>query len=152
MPERKMTTLIEWYEYNDTNTDERHLTYLEFPSEFVCQNIQLLKPSLAEEEQRRSQEFADWLLHVGDGELRKPDEEDADDTCWLDILAHFCVTPDKKKAQSLIDFIYDEDTTQKATILIHQEKAICVPKNDTVDVISTQIFSRFEGEIINIPK
>ncbi|GJT50394.1 DNA helicase [Tanacetum coccineum] len=44
------------------------------------QNIQLLKPSLAEEEQRRSQEFADWLLHVGDGELRKPDEEDADDT------------------------------------------------------------------------
>ncbi|GJY37893.1 DNA helicase [Tanacetum coccineum] len=56
----------------------------------------LLKPGLDEEEQRRSQEFADWLLHVGDGELRKPDEEDADDTCWLDILAHFCVTPDKK--------------------------------------------------------
>ncbi|GJT42283.1 DNA helicase [Tanacetum coccineum] len=35
MPGKKKTTLTEWYVYNNENTDGRHLTYLDFPSEFV---------------------------------------------------------------------------------------------------------------------
>nr|GFA02595.1 DNA helicase [Tanacetum cinerariifolium] len=35
MPEKKKTTLTEWYVYNNQNTDGRHLTYLDFPSEFA---------------------------------------------------------------------------------------------------------------------
>nr|GEZ25342.1 helitron helicase-like domain-containing protein [Tanacetum cinerariifolium] len=35
IPEKKKTTLTEWYVYNNENTDGRHLTYLDFPSEFV---------------------------------------------------------------------------------------------------------------------
>nr|GEX32521.1 DNA helicase [Tanacetum cinerariifolium] len=35
MPEKKKTTLTEWYIYNNENTNGRHLTYLDFPSEFV---------------------------------------------------------------------------------------------------------------------
>nr|GEX06196.1 DNA helicase [Tanacetum cinerariifolium] len=34
MPDKK-TTLIEWYVYNNENTNGKHLTYLDFPSEFV---------------------------------------------------------------------------------------------------------------------
>ncbi|GJS47646.1 hypothetical protein Tco_0597767 [Tanacetum coccineum] len=33
--EKKKTTLTEWFVYNKENTDGRHLTYLNFPSEFV---------------------------------------------------------------------------------------------------------------------
>nr|GEV64297.1 DNA helicase [Tanacetum cinerariifolium] len=248
MPECKMTMLIEWYEYNDANTDGRHLTYLKFSSKFVwspidvrtisdqvlptycarwealallsddkecdivlkeatnigsssklslkdlmgmpdvlfggkmvilggdfrqtlpikkgalkfelitssiaeselctlCQNMWPLKPGLDKEEQRRSQEFADWLLHVGDGELRKPNEEDADDTCWLDIPAHVCVTPDQKGRDKLIDFIYDEETLKRPTTANLQEKAIVCLKNETTDVINTHILSAVEGDI-----
>nr|GEV98373.1 DNA helicase [Tanacetum cinerariifolium] len=32
---KKKTTLTEWRHYNEWNTDGRHLTYLDFPSEFV---------------------------------------------------------------------------------------------------------------------
>ncbi|GJR52714.1 DNA helicase [Tanacetum coccineum] len=32
---KKKTTLTEWYVYNNENTDDRHLTYLDFPSKFV---------------------------------------------------------------------------------------------------------------------
>ncbi|GJT88962.1 DNA helicase [Tanacetum coccineum] len=32
---KKKTTLREWLHYNEWNTDSRHLTYLDFPSEFV---------------------------------------------------------------------------------------------------------------------
>ena len=33
--DRKLTTLTEWFAYNIENEDGRHLTYLQFPSEFV---------------------------------------------------------------------------------------------------------------------
>ncbi|GJZ67944.1 DNA helicase [Tanacetum coccineum] len=36
LPEKKRKTLTEWFVYNNENTDGRHLTYLDFPSEFVC--------------------------------------------------------------------------------------------------------------------
>nr|GEZ54971.1 hypothetical protein [Tanacetum cinerariifolium] len=35
MPEKKKMTLTKWYVYYDQNTDGRHLTYLDFPSEFA---------------------------------------------------------------------------------------------------------------------
>ncbi|GKB20503.1 DNA helicase [Tanacetum coccineum] len=35
IPEKKKTTLTEWFVYNNENSDGRHLTYLNFPSEFV---------------------------------------------------------------------------------------------------------------------
>ncbi|GJZ07059.1 DNA helicase [Tanacetum coccineum] len=35
MLDKKKTTLTEWYVYNNQNTDGRHLTYLDFPSESV---------------------------------------------------------------------------------------------------------------------
>ncbi|GJX30769.1 DNA helicase [Tanacetum coccineum] len=35
MPDKKKTTLTEWYVYNNEHTDGRHLTYLDFPSKFV---------------------------------------------------------------------------------------------------------------------
>ncbi|GJR08538.1 DNA helicase [Tanacetum coccineum] len=35
MPDKKKTTLTEWYVYNNEHTDGNHLTYLDFPSEFV---------------------------------------------------------------------------------------------------------------------
>ncbi|GJV29257.1 DNA helicase [Tanacetum coccineum] len=35
LPRKKNTTLTEWFAYNTANVDGRHLTYLDFPSEFV---------------------------------------------------------------------------------------------------------------------
>ncbi|GJX60495.1 DNA helicase [Tanacetum coccineum] len=35
IPEKKITTLTEWFVYNNENSDGRHLTYLNFPSDFM---------------------------------------------------------------------------------------------------------------------
>ncbi|GJV25437.1 DNA helicase, partial [Tanacetum coccineum] len=35
LPRKKSTTLIEWFAFNEANEVGRHLSYLEFPSEFV---------------------------------------------------------------------------------------------------------------------
>ncbi|GJR27192.1 DNA helicase [Tanacetum coccineum] len=35
LPGKKKTNLTEWFVYNNENTDSKHLTYLNFPSEFV---------------------------------------------------------------------------------------------------------------------
>nr|GEU54236.1 DNA helicase PIF1, ATP-dependent [Tanacetum cinerariifolium] len=36
LPEKKKMKLTEWFVYNNENVDGRYLTYLDFPSEFVC--------------------------------------------------------------------------------------------------------------------
>ncbi|GKD40428.1 hypothetical protein Tco_1260635, partial [Tanacetum coccineum] len=54
MHEKKKTTLTEWYVYNNENTNGRHITYLDFPSEFVwypnskswCRRVMRTKKSL----------------------------------------------------------------------------------------------------------
>ncbi|GKB76051.1 hypothetical protein Tco_0942946, partial [Tanacetum coccineum] len=35
LPVRKSTTVTKWFAYNAANKDRRHLTYLDFPSEFM---------------------------------------------------------------------------------------------------------------------
>ncbi|GJR23423.1 DNA helicase [Tanacetum coccineum] len=49
MPDKKKTTLTEWYAYNNEYTDGRHLTYMDFPSEFVWRPLLLpMLPVLSE--------------------------------------------------------------------------------------------------------
>nr|GEW95288.1 DNA helicase [Tanacetum cinerariifolium] len=39
LPGQKNTTLTEWFAYNASNETGRHLTYLEFPSKFICGGV-----------------------------------------------------------------------------------------------------------------
>ncbi|GKE85312.1 DNA helicase [Tanacetum coccineum] len=112
----------------------------------LTQNMRLLKPGMNEEEQKCSREFVDWLLDVGNGELGEPEEQNAEDTGWINIPAEFCVTSDEKGRAELIDFIYDKDKLKMLTTTSLQEKAIVCPKNDIADVINAQILSAIEGE------
>ncbi|GKA61657.1 DNA helicase [Tanacetum coccineum] len=42
----------------------------------LTENMRLLRPVINEAKRKKSQEFAKWLLNVGNGELGEPDEED----------------------------------------------------------------------------
>ncbi|GJV70991.1 DNA helicase [Tanacetum coccineum] len=82
----------------------------------VCmlkENTRLLRSGLTSEQQRRSEQFAKWLLDVGNGEIGEPDAENEQDSSWVTILPEYTVTADEAGMSELIDFIYD-DTTLKA--------------------------------------
>nr|GEW82237.1 DNA helicase [Tanacetum cinerariifolium] len=53
MPDKKKMTLTEWHVYNNEHTDGRHLTYLDFPSEFVC-DLFYFRMLLSHQKGRRS--------------------------------------------------------------------------------------------------
>ncbi|GJR22025.1 DNA helicase [Tanacetum coccineum] len=84
----------------------------------VCtlkENMWLLRSGLTSEQQRRLEQFAKWLLDVGNGEIGEPDSENGQDSYWVTISPEYRVIADEAGMSELIDFIYD-DTTLKAPI------------------------------------
>ncbi|GJS99252.1 DNA helicase [Tanacetum coccineum] len=89
----------------------------------VCtfkENMRLLQPRTSESEKELAHVFASWLLDIGD------DDDDG--------------------LSNLISFIYDTDTLQHPSARELQQKAIVCTKNDTADMINSQILKMVDGE------
>nr|GEX56179.1 DNA helicase [Tanacetum cinerariifolium] len=90
--------------------------------------------------------FASWLLDVGDGIAGRPDEEDPENTSWIDIPPTYCVPPDNQGLSKLIDFIYDQSTLQTPSAITLQQKEIVCPKNKTANIINLKVLDMVNGE------
>ncbi|GKD10724.1 DNA helicase [Tanacetum coccineum] len=109
------------------------------------ENMRLLRSGLNNDQRRRSDVFAKWLLNVGNGEIGKPDEEENPDNSWITIPREYYVTTDETRMVELIDFIYNESTLKIPTTGGLQEKAIVGPKNDTAYAVNAKKNSSIEG-------
>ncbi|GJY88374.1 DNA helicase [Tanacetum coccineum] len=124
---------------------ESHL----WPHFKVCtlkENMRLLRSGLTAEQKRRSEQFAKWLLDVGNGEIGEPDAGNEQDSSWVTISPEYTVTADEAGMSELIDFIYDHTTLKAPTAESLQNKAIVCPKNATADVVNAKILSNIEGQ------
>ena len=68
---------------------------------------------------------------------------------WIQKIVLGCkylIQDDENGVSELITFIYDEDTLCNPTVDTLQDKAIDCHKNDTTDVINTQVFSLLPGD------
>ncbi|GJW67477.1 DNA helicase [Tanacetum coccineum] len=110
------------------------------------ENMQLLRSGLTAEEKRRSEQFAKWLLDMGNGEIGEPDAENEQESSWVTISPEYTITTDEAGMSELIDFIYDDTTLKAPTAGSLQEKAIVCPKNATADVVNAKILSGIEGQ------
>ena len=110
------------------------------------QNMRVLRSNLTDDERQRITDFSSWLLHVGDGDLGEPDEQDPDESRWITIPAEYQIPNNDNGIQQLIDFIYDKETLKHPTAHVLQEKAIVCPKNDTADTINEKVLSQVEGQ------
>lgn len=111
------------------------------------ENMRLFRSGLSLEEQSLAQSFASWLLDVGDGNIGEIDEEGNRDTAWVEIPERYCIKDDEKGLDNLIDFIYDKPTLQTPSAVTLQQKAIVCPKNETADVINSQVLEMVEGDV-----
>ena len=103
--------------------------------------MRLLQPDLDDYQRNTAQNFASWLLDVGDGNIGEVDEENPNEAAWIKIPAEFQIPDDENGVQTLINFIYDNQTLQQPTAEVLQQKAIVCPKNETADEINTKILS-----------
>ncbi|GJV01309.1 DNA helicase [Tanacetum coccineum] len=72
------------------------------------ENMRLQRSGLTNEERKRSETFAKWLLDVGDGEIGEPEEEEDQDSSWITILPEYSFNNDETSLLRLINFIYDD--------------------------------------------
>ncbi|GJS69957.1 putative reverse transcriptase domain-containing protein [Tanacetum coccineum] len=84
------------------------------------ENMRLLRPDISMDEGCLVNSFASWLLDVGDGIAGQPEEEDPENTSWIDIPPSYCVHP--------------------------MTKAIMCPKNETANIINSKVLDMVNGE------
>ncbi|GJR66247.1 DNA helicase [Tanacetum coccineum] len=117
----------------------------------VCilkENMRLLQPGRSEAEQSLACSFASWLLDIGNGKIGEPDADDSQNSFWVTVPEKYCIPDDNSGLSNLINFIYDKDTLQHSTAQELQHKAIVCPRNDTADIINTEILKMADGNII----
>lgn len=86
------------------------------------------------------QEFAKWLLELGEGKLPVV-ESDTDIVRLPDDIA----LP-SENVQDLIDFVHADIATQHATPDYLVNRAILAPRNEDVDLINEAVMNAFPGE------
>nr|GEX63875.1 DNA helicase [Tanacetum cinerariifolium] len=174
--ESKMKTLIEWFEYNKFNTNGLHLTYLDFPKYFVWyadskvwspRHVQVkdqlvgLHMTVNDRVYLTFRAASEALSFLGDdkewdnalmeacfSKIREPDADDSHNSFWVTVPERYCIPGDNSGLSNLINFIYDKDTLQHPTAQELQHKAIVCPRNDTADIINTEILKMVDGDSI----
>nr|GEX02415.1 DNA helicase [Tanacetum cinerariifolium]GEX02419.1 DNA helicase [Tanacetum cinerariifolium] len=109
------------------------------------ENMNLQRSGLTNEERKRSETFAKWVLGVGDEKIGKPEEE-YQDSFWITIPPEYSVDNNETSLSKLINFIYDDITLKTPTASSLQEKAIVCPKNITTDDMNAKNLSNIEGQ------
>nr|GEY30580.1 DNA helicase [Tanacetum cinerariifolium] len=85
----------------------------------VCilrENMRLMQPSKSQEELSLTRAFAEWLLDIGNGNIREPDTADPQNSSWIHIPEAYSIHYDDNGISKLISFICDEHTLQNPTI------------------------------------
>ncbi|GKB81529.1 DNA helicase [Tanacetum coccineum] len=112
-----------------------------FKIEYLTENMRLKNEGLSETDKRKMLDFAQWLVDIGNGQIGTPDENDLQNTSWIEIPEQYCIPHDDNAITDLINFIYDADTLQYPSAAKLQDKAIICPKNDMADIINAKILS-----------
>ncbi|GKE13187.1 DNA helicase, partial [Tanacetum coccineum] len=107
--------------------------------------MRLLQPGNSEAEQDLARSFASWLLDIGDCNIGEPDVEDNQSSFWVTIPERYCIPDGDNGLSNLISFIYNKDTFEHPSAKELQQKAIVCPRNDTTDIINTEILSMVYG-------
>ncbi|GJZ81100.1 DNA helicase [Tanacetum coccineum] len=87
------------------------------------------------------QEFARWLLDIGDGNIGDKDETDVENCSIVQMPENLCITDSAAAITELINFIYDDQTLKNPLAEDLQRKVIICPKNETADAINTDVLS-----------
>ncbi|XP_071700026.1 uncharacterized protein [Rutidosis leptorrhynchoides] len=110
------------------------------------ENMRLLQPNLSQTEKENIKLFATWLLQIGDGNVGEPDDNDPQNTSWVNIPDKYCINDDEDGLSNLISFIYSDELLRQPDAKELQQKAIVCPKNETADIINDIIMKRIEKE------
>ncbi|GKC68724.1 DNA helicase, partial [Tanacetum coccineum] len=84
--------------------------------------------------------------NIRDGKTSEADQQDPENTSWIDIPLAYCLPDNEKILSNLIDFIYDQNTLKIPLAITLQHKAIVCSKNETANTINSKVLQMVRGE------
>ncbi|XP_066392882.1 uncharacterized protein [Miscanthus floridulus] len=112
----------------------------------LTENIRLRCPDLSESRRIVPDNFAKWLLSVGDGTAHGSGPTDLPDTSWVQIPDKLLLPPEQRKLENLISFVYGTppEDSQLPTYLC--ERVILAPTNEVAVAINAKIIGHIATE------
>nr|GEW04064.1 hypothetical protein [Tanacetum cinerariifolium] len=100
-----------------------------------------------EEINTRKQDFNQWVLVVGDGNLPAKMKDGEDEQTWIEIPKKFLINSSNSLIERIVA-MYPNFSKRQRDDAILRERAILTPRNDDADAINTYMFDKLEGESI----
>jgi ATP-dependent DNA helicase PIF1 len=92
------------------------------------------------------QEFAKWVLNVGDGSLPTIAEEEGVDPDWIEIPPHMRLPAEDCSLRGLIRTIYPDHRCHSGDAMYLMQRSILAPKNTNVDEVNNGILESISKE------
>ncbi|KAL2898409.1 ATP-dependent DNA helicase PIF1 [Bienertia sinuspersici] len=96
---------------------------------------------------RQNEEFADWILKVGEGNILGVSTTEEGEPCWIEILNDYLISDDANGLQNLINFVYPDLPSRYTNWEYLKERGILAPTNDDVDGLNSTILSMLPGDV-----
>jgi len=107
----------------------------------LTQNMRLTALTSSREEQKKTQEFAEWILSIGDGLTG-----DKDDEAWIKIPEDLILQKGEDELKTIVNSTYPDLSSNYKNRTYLEERAILCPRNEMVDEINSYIMSQIPGE------
>ncbi|WVZ88360.1 hypothetical protein U9M48_034890 [Paspalum notatum var. saurae] len=107
----------------------------------LTQNMRLTAHTNCKEEQKKTKEFAEWILSIGNGLAG-----DKDDESWIKIPKDLILQRGENEMEAIVNSTYPELTLKYNNIAYLEERAILCPRNEMVDEINSYVMSQIPGE------
>ncbi|CAO2191689.1 unnamed protein product [Urochloa humidicola] len=112
----------------------------------LTENMRLQSPALSYYDKIELEQFAQWLLSVGDGIVPGSTPTNNPDISWVQIPDYLMLPVEQRNLAGLISFVYGSMryTSDVADYLC--ERAILTPTNEVATTINSQIINQIASE------
>jgi hypothetical protein len=108
----------------------------------LTENMRLRSPNLSEYKRIELDNFARWLLSVGDGTAHGSRPTDLPNTSWVLIPDNLLLPPEQRTLDNLINFVYGSPTEDSQLPTYLREQAILAPTNEVAAAINAKMISQ----------
>ncbi|KAL2924247.1 L-fucose isomerase [Bienertia sinuspersici] len=109
--------------------------------------MRLCRSQASSEIHRQNEEFADWILIVGEGSIPGVSITEEGEPCWIEIKDDYLISDDGNGLQNLINFVYLDLPSRYTNWEYLKERGILAPTNDDVDGLNSKILSMLPGDV-----
>ena len=93
------------------------------------------------EKQKEVNEFAEWILNIGEGKTTSDEGEE-----WIQIPRDLILEKGNDPRETIVNSIYPNLLSNYKEPKFLEERAILCPRNETVEEINEYIMNQIEGE------